>query len=307
MNDQPLHTKYRPASFDEIIGNQKTIVSLKSLLGRKEGMPHSFLFSGPSGCGKTTFARIMKTELGCSDRDFAELNMSNTRGIDAIRSMITNCKYAPIDGPCKIYLLDEAHKITPDGQHAILKVLEDTPSHVYFIICTTEPEKLLKTIRSRCTKYQVASQRKQALEKLIKQVLKEEGISDFSEDAIKEIANVSEGAPRNALVVLDSVIDIEDDKELLETIIDFSIKQESVLSLCRALLDNKKWSVVAKVLKDIDGDAEKIRYAVLGWMNSVLLKSENDRAAFIIENFLESCMYSGRAGITYAAYISSKK
>ena len=304
--DLPLHLKYRPTTFDEVIGNESVVASLKSILGR-EGRPHALLFSGPSGCGKTTLARIVKTELGCSDWDFSEKNMSNTRGIDTIRDLITNCKYAPGDGPCKIYLLDEFHRTTKDSQHAILKILEDTPSHVYFILCTTEPEKLLKTIRTRCTKYQVASLVKRNIAKLLRWVLEEEGFSRFPEEVIKEVTKVAEGSPREALVILDSIVDIDDEKEMLQAVVDYSVKQESVVNLCRALLEGKKWKAVSEILRGIDEEPEKVRYAILSWMNSVLLKSENDRAAFVIENCLDSVMYSGRAGLTYACYVSSKK
>jgi DNA polymerase III gamma/tau subunit len=304
-NSLPLHLKYRPETFDEFIGGGKELAGLKSILAREEGRPHTFLFSGPSGCGKTTLARIVKTELKCSDRDFKELNMSNTRGIATIREMVINCQYAPVDGPNKIYLLDECHKLTGDAQNAILKILEDTPKHVYFVLCTTEPNKLLKTIITRCTKFKVFSQRKNDIRKLIESVLEQEEVTDFPEDAIKEIASVAEGCPREALVILDSVIDIEDQEELSESIINYSVRQAAVLDLCRDLLANKSWKVIGGVLRNIDDEPEKVRYAVLGYMNSVLMKKENPQAAKIILNFMDSFMYSGKAGLTYACYMSN--
>jgi DNA polymerase III gamma/tau subunit len=303
--DNPLHLKYRPKTFDEVIGNEKVLALLKSVLGRESGRPHSILFSGPSGCGKTTLARIIKTELGCSDRDFHELNMSNTRGIDTVREMVVNSKYAPVNSPCKIYLLDEFHRVTIDSQNAILKILEDTPSHVYFILCTTEPEKLLKTIKTRCTKYAVTSQTKRGLQKLVERVLAEEGVKDFPEDAIKEIIRVADGSPRNVLVALDSVIDLENDDEIVAAIMDFTVSESGIKDLCQALLQNKTWATVSKILAGMQEEPETIRYAVLGYMNTVLMGAENPRAAQIISNFLESFMYTKRAGLTYACFVST--
>jgi len=303
--DQPLHLKYRPKTFDEIIGNEKVVESLRSIINRTEGRPHSFLLSGPAGCGKTSLARIIKNELGCSDRDFKELNMSDTRSINDMRDIIGNSKFAPVVGPCKIYLLDECHRLLVDAQNSILKILEDTPAHVYFILCTTEPEKLLKTIRSRCTKYQVVSQNSHGMTKLLKWVVEEEEANWITDKVIAEIIKAAEGSPRNALVILDSIIDLDKEETMIQTIVDFSVKQESVVSLCRALLDAKPWKTISEILSNIEDEPEKVRYAVLGWMNSVLLKAENTRAAEIIGNFLESFMYSGKAGLTLACFLST--
>jgi DNA polymerase III subunit gamma/tau len=305
--DTPLHLKYRPQSFDEVIGNKGTVESLKSILARKKGRPHSLLFSGPAGCGKTTLARIIKNELGCSDRDFHELNAANTRGIDTIREVGVNCQYSPSIGSCKIYLLDEAHKLTVDAQNGMLKPLEDTPLHVYFILCTTEPEKLIEAVRQRCTKFKVATQRRADITKLLNFVLESEGVEDFPVEAVKEIAKVAGGSPRNALVILDSVIDIEDPQVVMSSIIDFVVKQSSVKDLCEALLANKKWSEISKILSTIDSEPENVRYAVLGWMNTVLLKSGDVRAAEIIVNFMEPMMYTKKAGLTYACFACTSK
>ena len=183
----PLHLKYRPSCFEEIVGNSGTISSLSSILHRREGSPHAFLFVGPSGTGKTTLARIIKQSLKCSDTDFQELNVANTRGIDTIRDIVQNCRLYPIEGDVKIFLLDEAAKLTNDAQNALLKVLEDTPKHVYIILCTTDPEKLLNTVKTRCTTFQLQKLINKDMISLLKRVIDSEGIDNFPDKGIEEI------------------------------------------------------------------------------------------------------------------------
>ena len=197
------------------------------------------------------------------------------------------------------------HKLTGDAQNALLKLLEDTPKHVYFILCTTEPEKLIKTIRTRCTTYQVSPLNSHQMVRLLKRVCKGEGV-ELGGEVLRKIIKVSEGIPRQALVLLDSVIDIEGEEEQLKAIEDFRVKRTAVVDLCRALLKRERWVQVVEILRGLEDDPENVRYAVLGYMSSVLLKGkENDRAAEIMEQFLDSFMYSGRAGLVYACYTLS--
>jgi DNA polymerase-3 subunit gamma/tau len=300
--NQPLHLKYRPANFDEIVGNKGVVDSLKSVLSRKEGTPHAFLLVGNSGCGKTTIARIIKKHLKCSNTDFQELNAANVRGIDAIRDIAQNCRLYPVEGDTKIFLLDEAAKLTTDAQNALLKLLEDTPEHVYIILCTTDPEKLLKTIRTRCHTYTVQQLTDRDMKSLLYWVLKSERIEGFPEKGIEEIVRAADGSPRQALVILDSVVDIQDDNDLIAAIVNYSINETTIHDLCKALLERQKWTTVAKIIKGITDEPEKVRYAVLGYMGAVLTNSDNEVAAIIIEQFLDSFMYSGKAGLIYACY-----
>lgn len=302
----PLHLKYRPQSFEEVIGNETVVDSLKSILSRESGEIRSFLFTGNSGCGKTTLARIIKNELSCGDKDFIEYNSANVRGIDTIREISTNCRYAPMTGRLKIYLLDEVHKITNDAQNALLKLLEDTPKHVRFILCTTDPEKLLQTIRTRCSTFKMNPLRRNQIIKLLKWICEEEKI-EVSIKIFTKIADYSDGSARQAIVMLDQVIDIQDEEQALQTLIDASVNEASVLLLCQKLLRRTKWTEVAEVLKGIEDDPEKVRLAVLGYMGKVLLSSiENETAAKIIELFKDPFYTGGKSLLIATCFWANK-
>ncbi len=142
-----LDLKHRPKSFDRIIGNEDTVEALESYLTKKD-LNHSFLFTGPSGTGKTTLARIVAGELGCEGMDFTEMNSADFRGIDTIRNIRQQMVFPPMEGKNRGWLLDEAHKLSNDAMNSLLKPLEEPPNHVYFFLATTEPQKLITTIRA---------------------------------------------------------------------------------------------------------------------------------------------------------------
>jgi DNA polymerase-3 subunit gamma/tau len=203
----PLHTKLRPDTFNAFLGNTSTVNSIKSKLAQG-ALHHSILLQGPSGCGKTTIARILKSELKCSDFDFVEINMGNIGGVATAREIIRNVKLRPMQGDCRIYLLDECQQATKDFQNALLKPLEDTPSYAYFILCTTDPQKLLLTIRNRCAIYEVNKLSDDDVAQLIERTAERENKS-VDDEVVTDIMIASEGCPRQAMVILDQIIDLD--------------------------------------------------------------------------------------------------
>jgi DNA polymerase-3 subunit gamma/tau len=306
----PLHLDYRPKKLNEVVGNDSIKESLETIFARKD-KPHSYLFTGPSGCGKTTFGRIIRNMLGCSDSDFMELNTANSRGIDTVRELSQNCHYSPIDGDVKVYLLDECHQFTGPAAQALLKVLEDTPKHVYIILCTTEPDKLLRTIHTRCTTYQVKTLSNREIKSLLEDVLKSEKINDFSSKVLNAIINSAEGCPRQALVILDQVIDIMDEETALKTVYTVSFGEAEIIDICRALYKNEeRWDTIKSKVKAVieNNEPESIRMAILGYMTSILLsKNIDDRASMIIDMFSENTFSSGKAGIVNTLYLLTKR
>lgn len=306
----PLHTDKRPDNLDDLMGNDGIKEAIKMSLARQD-KPHSWMFVGPAGCGKTTMARIVAKMIGCHTDDIAEYNSANTRGIETIRDLIQSTYYMPTRSQYKIYILDEAHKITSDGQNALLKTLEEPPSHCFFVICTTDPDKVIKAIRTRCAMYEMKTLASPYMKKLIENTLVSEGIQveDFPKEVVNQIIKSADGCPRQALILLDSVIDIEDEKTALNAISEATNNEKTSIDICRTLLDKRKnrWLDMKYYLKGFDEEPEKIRYAVLGYLAACLLSDKNDAAtdahiSQVIDCFTESFMYSGKAGFYNACY-----
>jgi len=310
----PLQTMHRPKTLDEIVGNETAIKSLASVLSREVDIPHSFLFTGLPGGGKTTLARIIKEYLDISDMDFYEYNAANTRGIDTIRQIDSNCRLSPMGGSKKLYLLDEVHAQTGYALQAILKLLEEPPNHVYFALCTSEPEKikstLLKAIRRRCHECEVKPLIRSQIVKLLKDTCKKEEI-DYPISILRKIAKSCWGSAGQALSILDSVIDIEDESIAEEAIEDLVVSESSIAEICKLLTDNKlsainKWHNVKKLLKTLNGEPESIRYAMLGYLNQIMLSKEGlpVKLAGILSCFTDSFMYIGKTGVTLACFFA---
>lgn len=303
MVEQELYKKHRPSKLSELYG-QKAAVALLQDLGRRNAIPHCLLLSGPSGCGKTTIARILKSKLKCSDSDFAELNCAgDARGIDAVREIRSRMGLSPMGGDCRIWLLDEAGKLTGDAQTALLKMLEDTPGHVYFILCTTDPQKLIATIRTRSTEVTVKSLDRSTMNKLLTDVMGREGIK-LSKEVVDKITQSAEGSPRKALVILNQVMGLATEEEQLGAagVGDASPK---AIEIARLLMNPQtKWVDMAKVLKEVDEDPESLRWMVLGYAQSVMLGGGKaaERAYQIVLAFQFNFYDSKRAGLVSACY-----
>jgi len=212
---EALPLKYRPDTFDDVVGNEGAVNSMKSILKKERNkIPKAWLFTGEPGCGKTSLARILSYELGCSRMDFQEYNASSTRGIGFVRIFQENVVTYPRDGEIKIYLFDEVHRLTAEAQDAILKTLEEPPDHVFILLATTDPGALIGTIHSRCTKIKVEPLSSKKMIPFLKDILYEElGKEDsgsFPDDVLKAVSDNSNGACRDALKLLDMIIDMDD-------------------------------------------------------------------------------------------------
>ena len=297
-----LFNKYRPKSFDEIIGNETTVSSLKALLDREESRPHIFLLHGSKGTGKTTLARIIAATVGCHKYDLMEMNFADTRGIDTVREIIEHSEYMPRYGKVRVWIIDEIHQATKEAMNSMLKILEEPPKHVYFVLCTTDPQKIISTVRDRCYDFQMAFLTEDLLLTLIERVLSAEN-KKLSDKIKQHIAEKANGSARSCLVLLDKLIDVpETDLTKLSSIIED--EESEIKQLCQYFLKKgkSKWTDIAKLLKTMKQEPETIRYAVLGYMNAVLLNSGNAQASFVIECFSKPLFYTGKAGLTQAAY-----
>jgi DNA polymerase-3 subunit gamma/tau len=267
------------------------------MLARKE-RPQVFLFSGPAGCGKTSTARILASTIGADD--IHELNLADARGIDTAREMIESTKfvaYSPV-----VYILDEVHQTSKDFQNAMLKLLEDTPPNVYFVLCSSEPGKIIPAVKSRCTEIRFPLLSDDDILLLCRRVTKSEA-KKVPLTVLEQVVTLAKGSARIAIVLLETVLEAETEDEALD-ILGGSVIDSLSIDLCRVLMNKAaSWKEVATVIATMNTtDWEAARYAVLGYMTSVLLKGSNKRAAVVMEQFSEPFYNSGKAGITLACY-----
>lgn len=224
MSYLALYRKYRSQTFDEIVGQESIVKTLKNALATNK-IAHAYLFCGPRGTGKTSIARIFAKALNCKDGlghicnecsncisitngtnpDVIEIDAASNSGVDEVRGLIDKVKYSPINGRYKIYIIDEVHMMSNSAFNALLKTLEEPPSYVVFILCTTEPYKVLPTILSRCQRYDFTKINDEDLSKLICKVLTKEEV-DCDEEVIPALVEIANGGARDALSILDQLI-----------------------------------------------------------------------------------------------------
>ena len=229
-----LYRKYRPSSFSEVSGENEIVKSLKLSLKNKS-MAHAYLFSGPRGVGKTTVARLIAKGVNCLNlkengepcnecknckainegrfSDLIEIDAASNRSIDEIRSLKEKINYQPVEGLKKVYIIDEAHMLTKEAFNALLKTLEEPPAHVIFILATTELEKILPTIISRCQRYDFKPLDLEEMKSGLEHILKEENLS-MTDDVYPVIYENSSGSMRDSISILERLIVTANGKEI---------------------------------------------------------------------------------------------
>lgn len=229
-----LYRKYRPSSFSEVSGENEIVKSLKLSLKNKS-MAHAYLFSGPRGVGKTSIARLIAKGVNCLNlkengepcnecknckainegrfSDLIEIDAASNRSIDEIRSLKEKINYQPVEGLKKVYIIDEAHMLTKEAFNALLKTLEEPPAHVIFILATTELEKILPTIISRCQRYDFKPLDLEEMKAGLEHILKEENLS-MADDVYPVIYENSSGSMRDSISILERLIVAANGKEI---------------------------------------------------------------------------------------------
>src|SRR4051812_13427458 len=234
-----LARKYRSRNFDEIIGQEHVAQTLKKAI-ESDRIAHAYLFCGTRGTGKTSTARILAKCLNCEkskgptanpcnecesckaiahgdDIDVIEIDAASNRGIDEVRRIIQNASFTPARSRFKVYIVDEVHAMTKDAFNALLKVLEEPPTHVKFILATTEPEKVLPTILSRCQRYDFRNIPTREIAQHLKEICAAEKIK-ADDDALLLVAKAGAGSMRDALSLLDRLLSLGEKKLTAETV-----------------------------------------------------------------------------------------
>ncbi len=258
-----LYRKYRPTNFSSIVGQDVIVDILKnSIINNK--VSHAYLFTGPRGTGKTSTAKILAHAVNClnftndicgecsicksldlNDNDIVEIDAASNNGVDEIRSLRDNVNLMPAFCKYKIYIIDEVHMLSTGAFNALLKTLEEPPSHVIFILATTEPNKIPLTILSRCQRFDFNKINMNDLVSRLKYIVNEEG-RVVSDNILEQIAKISDGGLRDAINLLDQVLSLPDENINIDEVEKLSgkISTQSVYELFSYIINNDLVSIL---------------------------------------------------------------
>ena len=279
MSYLSLARKYRPQEFDEIIGQEHVSSTLRNAV-TMDRAAHAYLFAGPRGVGKTSTARILAKSLNCEkgptpnpcgkcaackeitsgiSMDVIEIDGASNRGIDEIRNLKENVKFASARGKYKIYIIDEVHMLTQEAFNALLKTLEEPPVHVKFIFATTRPYKVLPTIISRCQRFDFRKITSHNIAKKLEDIRKIEKLK-IKDEAIFLIAKAADGSMRDAEVILDQILSFtkseikpEDVSEVLGL-----LEQDTLFGIADSIINNEKNRILEIVNELINGGKDPV-------------------------------------------------
>ncbi len=236
MAYQVLYRTYRPAKFSEVVGQEYIVKTLVNAI-RNNKIAHAYLFAGPRGTGKTSVAKLFGKAINCPNfrneacdncpnckaflagnhPDIIELDAASNNGVDDIREIIEQVPYAPMLGKYKVYIIDEVHMLTTQAFNALLKTLEEPPAHVIFILATTDPQKVIPTVLSRCQRYNFSKISTYEIKKRMMEILSKEGIP-CEEKAVEELSRLAEGGMRDALSLLEQCLSYNPNELKLEDV-----------------------------------------------------------------------------------------
>ncbi|MDA9747095.1 DNA polymerase III subunit gamma/tau [Prochlorococcus sp. AH-736-M13] len=298
---KPFHQKYRPSNLDELVGQKFISITLKQALLTKKIAP-AYLFNGPRGTGKTSSARIFAKSLNCqafdqptitpcckcdlcrqitdgSALDIIELDAASNTGVENIREIIERARFAPTQARWKVYVIDECHMLSTAASNALLKTIEEPPSRVVFILATTNPERVLNTIKSRCQKFDFRRISPSDIFQHLSEIAEKESI-EYEVQALKMIAKRSNGGMRDAQSLLDQLnllpegITINNIQNLLG-----EVSESELTNLIKSLVENNPESLIITCNKLYDAGNEPLQI-IIGLLNitrDLLLHTTNNK------------------------------
>jgi DNA polymerase III gamma/tau subunit len=274
-----------------VIGQDPVVKSLTKAL-ESNHLPRAFLFTGPSGCGKTTLARILATRVGCDPRNLLEVDAATNSGIADMRSLLQSLQFQGMgSSSIKFVIVDEAHALSKATWQSLLLAIEEPADHVFWALCTTESDKVPKTIQTRCAKYELKNVPKDMLNEYLVWVAENEGL-EVNEDVVWAVAEKAEGSVRQALTYLSAVDGCDTRKEALELMSQQEDLPE-VIDMARKLVEGKglSWKdLVSTVagLQESGQTAESIRIVTVNYLAAVLLKTSDEKRAVRLLTLLQA-------------------
>jgi DNA polymerase III subunit gamma/tau len=286
-----FHTAHRPTDFDQVLGQDETVKSLKRVV--KDNKAHCFIFTGPSGTGKTTLARILANKFANGDATAAnieEFPASEKSGKDDVKEVIARSYYRAVGkSQVKTIIMDECHRLSTPAWDALLKPVEQPANHLYWVFCSTEPSKIPKAIVTRCLRYDLKPVSEELIFKLLDKVCQDERM-DTSDEILEAICENSGGSPRQALVFLAECLACKSAAEALQTIRSAGQSRE-IIDLCRYLVSKQgqNWATAMKLVKGLEGiEAESARIVIVNYLAAALIGTKDDRKAAWLLRLLEA-------------------
>lgn len=298
MAYKTLYRVYRPQRFEDVAGQEHIITTLKHAVEENK-IAHAYLFCGPRGTGKTSIAKLLAKAINCehditacgecenckaiennNHPDVIEIDAASNNGVDEVRNLIEKVKFAPSQGKYKVYIIDEVHMMSTGAFNALLKTLEEPPSHVIFILATTDPHKIPITILSRCQRFDLKKISEEKISNRLKEICKDEKI-EISDDAINQIAHLGDGSLRDALSVLDQIISYKSNNINLEDIYEVSgiISQLAIYELVKEMLNNNITEVIKKINSYNDSGKSMVKITediIIYFRNLILFKTASE-------------------------------
>ncbi len=287
-----LYRKYRPVDFNSVYGQEEVVTVIKNAIVSGK-VSHAYLFCGPRGTGKTTIAKIIARLVNCENlvdgnpcgkcynclnylnsNDIVEIDAASNNGVDEIRELRDKINLVPSNSKYKVYIIDEVHMLTTQAFNALLKTLEEPPSHVIFILATTEPHKIPLTIASRCQKFRFSKIDDKKIVERLREISNLEGIT-IDDDALYEIARLSDGGMRDAINFLDQLVAYSNDNITIDDVykVNGSVSYEELYTLLDDIKNNNKVKLIEFVdyLDESGKDINKFVEEMLIFLKDVIL------------------------------------